>query len=148
MKTLRFLILFCLTATVYQAQAADPTSSPPPPPPSLYTSNPGVDLWNQVRQRDADIRGTTQVKGKDAGVLINTGGQNWREFRMQELIPRAGAAILIVLVIIGVFRLLRWINRNKVIIIYLHGVADPVGDHALFTILAYGGIMLIISGGQ
>lgn len=27
------------------------------------------------------------------------------------------------------------------------GVADPVGDHALFTILAYGGIMLMISGG-
>ena len=30
-----------------------------------------------------------------------------------------------ILHLLGVFRLLRWINRNKVIIIYLHGVADP-----------------------
>lgn len=28
------------------------------------------------------------------------------------------------------------------------GVADPVGDNALFTILLYGGLMLIISGGM
>ena len=107
MKILRFLILVCLAATVFQTQAANPSANPPPPPPSLFTSNPGVDLWNEVRQRDGDIRGTTQVKGKDAEILINRTGQSWREFRMQELIPVAGAAILIVLIIIGVFRLLR-----------------------------------------
>ena len=28
------------------------------------------------------------------------------------------------------------------------GVADPVGDHALFTILLYGGLMLIFGGGM
>ena len=107
MRLLRFSILVCLVMSVFQVQAANPSSNPPPPPPGLYTSNPGVDLWNQVRQRDGDIRGTTQVRSRDAELLIKTSGQSWREYRVNELIPKTGAAVLIVLVIIGVFRLLR-----------------------------------------
>ena len=107
MRIHTLLFMVCLLASVFQVQAANPQSAPPPPPNSLFTSNPGADLWREVRQREGDIRGTTQVKSTDAEVLINTTGQQWREYRMQELIPRAGAAILIVLVIIGVFRLLR-----------------------------------------
>ena len=107
MKILRLLILVCLTATVFQAHAANPQAKPPPPPPELFSSNPGVDLWNQVRQRDTEIRGTTQVRSKGADVLIHTDGQSWREYRTQELIPTAGAAVVIVLAIIAVFRLLR-----------------------------------------
>jgi formate dehydrogenase subunit gamma len=103
LKIQAVLIVFLLVASVFQVRAADP----PPPPPDLYTSNPGADLWREVRQRDGEVRGTSQVKSTDADVLINTSGQKWREYRMQELIPKAGAAILIVLAVIAVFRLIR-----------------------------------------
>lgn len=85
------------------AQADDP----PAPPKDLYTSNPGAELWREVRQRDGEVTGTTQVRSPDAEVLINVSGQSWREFRMQDLIPTATAAIFIVLFTIAVFRLLR-----------------------------------------
>jgi len=96
------LVVFCLIASVFQVQAA-----PPPPPPSLYTSDPGIELWNEIRQRNGEVRGVTQVKSTDADILINVSGENWRQYRMQQLIPIAGAAILIVLLTILVFRLLR-----------------------------------------
>jgi formate dehydrogenase subunit gamma len=97
------LILFLLGVFVFQVQAADP----PPPPPGLFTSNPGSDLWREVRQRDAEIRGVTQVRSTDAEVLINTGGESWRQYRMNTLVPVASTALLLVLIVIAVFRLLR-----------------------------------------
>ena len=96
-------MLVCLMLSVFQVQAADP----PPPPPGLYTSNPGSELWREIRQRDIEIRGVTQVKSTDAEVLINTSGESWRQYRMNKLIPTAGAALLVVLILIGIFWLLR-----------------------------------------
>ena len=107
MRIHTLLFVVCLLASVFQVQAANPQSTPPPPPEGLYTSNPGIDLWNQVRQREGDLSGTTQVRSKGAEILITTSGQNWREYRTQELIPKAGAAVVIVLAIIVIFRLLR-----------------------------------------
>lgn len=47
-----------------------------------------TDLWRAVRQRDGStLPSYTQMKQKDAATLINTGGQEWRHFRMQQLIP-------------------------------------------------------------
>ena len=60
-----------------------------------------------MRQRDTVIRGTTQVKSDGADVLINVAGESWRQYRVNELIPRAGAAIFIVLSVIVIFRLVR-----------------------------------------
>jgi len=97
------LMMVCLLLSAFQLQAADP----PPPPASLLSINPGTDLWREVRQRDGEIEGISQVKSPGANVLVNVSGQSWREYRMQELVPKAGAAILIVLIIIAIFRLLR-----------------------------------------
>lgn len=102
MRIHTLLVVFCLIASVFQVQAA-----PPPPPPGLYTSDPGIELWNEIRQRNGEVRGVTQVKSTDADILINVSGENWRQYRMQKLIPIAGAAIFIVLLTILVFRLLR-----------------------------------------
>ena len=60
-----------------------------------------------MRQRDGEVTGISQVKSPGAEVLVNVSGQDWREYRMQELVPRAGAAIFIMVFIIAVFRLLR-----------------------------------------
>jgi formate dehydrogenase subunit gamma len=96
-------MMVCLILSVFQVQAADP----PPPPASLLSINPGTDLWREVRQRDGEIEGISQVKSPGANVLVNVSGQSWREYRMQELVPKAGAAILIMLIVIAIFRLLR-----------------------------------------
>jgi len=95
--------MVCLLLAAFQLQAADP----PPKPPGLSLNSPGAELWREVRQRDGNVTGTTQVKSPGADVLVNVSGQSWREYRMQELIPRASAAIFIVLFVIAVFRLLR-----------------------------------------
>jgi formate dehydrogenase subunit gamma len=69
--------------------------------------NPGTELWRDVRQRDRALVGTTQIKGVDAGVLINEYGETWRQFRMQQLVPYGAALMGIVLSVILLFYLLR-----------------------------------------
>jgi formate dehydrogenase subunit gamma len=49
--------------------------------------NPAINLWNNVRQRDARIEGSSQVKSVDSGVLINKTGEDWRRFRLEKLVP-------------------------------------------------------------
>jgi formate dehydrogenase subunit gamma len=102
-KIQTLLMLVFLMMSFFQVQAADP----PPPPPGLITTSPGAELWREVRQRDGAVTGISQVKSPGADVLVNVSGQSWREFRMQQLIPTAGIAIVVVLAIIGIFRLLR-----------------------------------------
>jgi formate dehydrogenase subunit gamma len=68
--------------------------------------NPGAGLWRDVRQRDRSVTGSTQVKGVDAGILINVRGEEWRQFRMQQLIPYGAALMGVVLSAIILFYLL------------------------------------------
>ena len=57
-------------------------------------ANPGAELWRDVRQRDRSVTGSTQVKGVETDVLINTFGGKWAMmFRPKVLIP-AGAALM------------------------------------------------------
>jgi formate dehydrogenase subunit gamma len=88
---------------VFQARAADP----PPPSPGFTAISPGAELWREVRQRDGEITGTSQVKSDGANVLVNVSGENWRQYRVNTLIPKAGAVVFWVLVAIVAFRLLR-----------------------------------------
>ena len=73
--------------------------------------SPATDLWRAVRQREKDgsgnIVGLSQVKGPNASTLINVGGQEWRKWRESELIPYSMYAIGGVLLVIGLFRLIR-----------------------------------------
>jgi len=69
--------------------------------------NPGTELWRDVRQRDTQVKGTTQVQGMDAGVLINVDGERWRRFRMEQLIPTAGLVFATVLGLIVLFHLVK-----------------------------------------
>jgi formate dehydrogenase subunit gamma len=69
--------------------------------------SPGADLWREVRQRDQGVVGSTQVKGVDAGTLINVYGEDWRQFRMQQLIPYGAALMGSVLAIILLYYLVR-----------------------------------------
>ena len=83
-----------------QAMAGDSESA-------AKVANPGAELWREVRQREAPQTGATQVAGMDSGVLINIRGEQWRQFRMEQLIPAAGALIGGVLGLIVLFHLLK-----------------------------------------
>lgn len=96
------IVVLCLLMSAFQLQAADP----PPKPAELSLNSPGAELWREVRQRDGEVTGVTQVRSPGAEVLVNVSGQSWREYRMEKLVPTAAAAIFIVLFMIGMFRLL------------------------------------------
>lgn len=73
----------------------------------IQIPNPGSDLWREVRERVPPPEVRTQAQGVDAAMLINPGGEPWRKFRMEQLIP-AGAWLLgIVTAGIAAFRLIR-----------------------------------------
>jgi formate dehydrogenase subunit gamma len=69
--------------------------APQGPPSPHMVPNPGAELWRAVRQREAvqAQTGQTQVRGVESGVFINTAGDDWRHFRMGQLIP-VGAWVL------------------------------------------------------
>jgi formate dehydrogenase subunit gamma len=72
--------------------------------------NPGTDLWRAVREADV---GTTQVQGVDTGVLINSRGETWRHFRMEQLIPIGAMLMGSVLALIVLLYLVRGPMRIK-----------------------------------
>jgi len=98
--------------------------------------NPGADLWRAVRERQQALepgalperastsafvtdlsrnlvegRGATaahtQVRGVDSTVLINPFGEDWRRFRMEQLIPFGGYLLIGALGVILLFALVR-----------------------------------------
>lgn len=69
--------------------------------------NPGSGLWREVRQRGGPIEGITQVSGTDAGILISTRGEEWRQLRTEKVIPYSGYLLAVVLAVLVLFRLIR-----------------------------------------
>ncbi|MBU1724704.1 MAG: formate dehydrogenase subunit gamma [Gammaproteobacteria bacterium] len=147
-----FLLLLCLLLFAPGGRAEEQAVAPPLPP--VNVPSPGVDLWNEIRGREgtaADMgQVRTQVQGVDTGVLINTGGQEWREYRMQTLIPNAAMALGFVALAIVVFRLVRGripikagrsthkIKRFSKLQRYVHWTTA-----ALFVTLAITGIFIL-----
>lgn len=126
-----------MASTSASAQQQDP-----PPVSPIAVPNPASDLWRAVRDRESaeandpgvrtarpqelardlwfevtagqrDIAGRTQAAGPDAGVLISTQGEQWRNFRMTQLVPMAGYLLGGVLLAIALFRLIRGKIRLK-----------------------------------
>ena len=108
------LVLFLINLvplSSFSVYAADGT-----PPPQNFSpigvESPASDLWRAVRQRDTgeaagDLVGLSQVKGPNSGRLINSGGQEWRNWRTSKLIPYSIYAIGGTLLVIALFRLIR-----------------------------------------
>lgn len=69
-------------------------------------NNPGVELWNAVRDRVQEPM-TTQVGGVQSNQLINYWGDQWRLFRSNLLVPIGGIMLLGMLAIIMLFFLIR-----------------------------------------
>lgn len=73
--------------------------------------NPSTDLWRAVRNREfegsKDFPSSSQIKSMGAGTLVNTQGQKWRGFRMNQLIPFSMLLLGGVLLVLLLFRLIR-----------------------------------------
>jgi len=76
----------------------------------ISNPNPGAQFWKDVRQRDKDVAGTTQVQGVDTGILISQAGENWRQFRVQQFVP---SSAVVYGVILGLF-VLYYLVRGKI----------------------------------
>lgn len=74
--------------------------------------SPGSDLWRNVRQRNATISGSTQVKGAKSGTLIDTKGNEWRKVRRELLVPYGGYFLLGALGVIAL--LFIFIKRQRI----------------------------------
>jgi formate dehydrogenase subunit gamma len=102
--SLLWLVLITLLVYLPPLNAEEPSTSKAA---TAQLMNPASELWQAVRQRNAPASGKTQVKGIDAGVLINANGERWRKFRMSQFIPIAGYVLSGVIAILAVFYLLR-----------------------------------------
>ncbi|HUV21941.1 MAG TPA: hypothetical protein VMZ32_09150, partial [Gammaproteobacteria bacterium] len=76
-------------------------------PQGVSAANPGSDLWREIRQRDLPVTGITQVQGVDSGVLINSQGDRWARFRIDNPVSYTPAILLAVIAIIVLFYALR-----------------------------------------
>lgn len=82
------LLVVSLLFISFPASAQDEPSHSP-----ITVPNPASDLWRAVRQREAPAVGGTQVKGVETGVLINSGGEEFRNFRRNDLISKSAIFI-------------------------------------------------------
>ena len=76
-------------------------------PQGVSTERLGDELWREVRQRDMQSSGISQVKGVDSGILINVRGDQWARFRMDQLSTFGGIAIAGIFAIIVLFYVVR-----------------------------------------
>lgn len=73
----------------------------------IQNPNPGADLWRDVRQRTEKPMLSSQAQGVDTSVLINAAGEDWRQFRMQRLVPIGAWILGITFSFIALFRIVR-----------------------------------------
>ncbi len=66
--------------------------------------NPRANFWREVRKGDA---GYSAIGGRENAVLINSSGQNWRQYRMNILAPYGSYLMGGVLIVIAAFFLFR-----------------------------------------
>ena len=73
----------------------------------ISNPNPGTQFWRDVRQRDGEVAGSTQVQGVDSGILISKEGEEWRQFRMQQFAPSSGIFYGVMLGLFALYYLVR-----------------------------------------
>ena len=104
--TVLLVLILPLVPYIFVANADNPLTA-------VSVPNPGTELWRDVRQRDREITGTTQAQGVDAGVLISPAGEDWREFRVEKLIPYSAYIFAGVVFVLLIYFLLRGRIRIK-----------------------------------
>ncbi len=91
-------VWLCLGATLFPpVHAAGPSTD--------KVLNPGAELWNEVRGRQA-APATTQVQGRDSQVLVNEWGEHFRDYRRQRFVRYSGYLLAGVVSLLLLYHLL------------------------------------------
>jgi len=101
-RSLAALLVLGLLFASFPASAQEKNPTSP-----IMVPNPGADLWRAVRQRDAPAVGQTQVGGVETGVLIDTSGEDFRNFRREDLISKSAIFIGVFAALILIFYVTR-----------------------------------------
>lgn len=134
--------------------------------------NPGSELWRAVRQRNTPGMGKTQVTGVETGVLINSGGEDFRNFRRENLIGNSawligGFAVLILVFYLtkgciripggrsgrlikrfeNIDRTLHWVTAILFLIQAVTGMTLMFGRFALLPVLGADAFSTIANAG-
>lgn len=123
--------------------------------------NPRSGTWGAVRE---GVSGTTTVQGPEAGVLIQNGGQNWRQLRnavVAPIMPWFMAAALIAIALVSAIfgrnrldeqpsgkvvprwrlweRVLHWTTATLFIVLAITGLSLLFGRAVLIPVMGAGG---------
>jgi len=102
LKIISILMVFLFMSLPLASQAAKNDGSD-----GVLIENPASELWRNVRQRDELLTGISQIKGVDSGILINSQGDRWARFRIENLIPYGAIALAAISLVILLFYLIR-----------------------------------------
>jgi len=95
---------FNQTGSSAQAQTQSETQNSQFPAGAPLGNNSDSDLWRAVKRGD---RGTVSITDKKSGVLIQSGGQVFRDFRNGPMFTYGAAAILGIIALLSLFYMLR-----------------------------------------
>ncbi len=99
--------LLLISLILIQAASAAAPQQPKDYPQGVSAVSQGGDLWREVRSRDMPGIGISQVQGVETGVLINSEGDRWARFRIEQPVRHAPTALLVVIAILVLFYALR-----------------------------------------
>ena len=108
MRSIIFFLCLFLGATFLPGFAEEQ-----PKDESFLLGHPGGDLWRDVRQRQSDNIGVSQIKGVDSNILINARGDQWARLRVNSIVKIAAFGLLGVILALGVFYAIRGKIRVK-----------------------------------
>jgi formate dehydrogenase subunit gamma len=119
-------------------------------------------VWRDVRSGDVNAYQTTQVRGTETNVLIQTEGQIWREIRNGPITIYGGWLIVVIAVMIGLFyawkgplkvhekptgrmierfnaweRIVHWTTAISFVVLALSGIVMLFGKHILLPVFGY-----------
>ncbi len=169
--SLLLLTLSCaLTMPVSAAETPAPISAPisapiltPTPTPitqvQVQPSHNQAPLWREVRSGSA---GVTQVRGVETGVLVQSGGETWRELRNGPVTLYGGLLLCLVLLALAAFyqwrgpirlaqplsgrriarfspfeRAAHWSMAGSFVVLALSGLTLFFGKHVLLPVFGY-----------
>jgi formate dehydrogenase subunit gamma len=117
-----------------------------PLPGAFGEKNPRSNFWRAVREGNA---GRSTVQGVDTGMLINNGGENWRQLRNGPIYYYGGLLLGVMLALIVLFHLITMITKSTRLEHGRSGVKVPRWDQftrVLHWVTAITFILLAATG--
>jgi formate dehydrogenase subunit gamma len=99
----RLLITCVLMMGAAPGSAADTSSAQEQAQRQVEQPGNNAPFWRDVRSGDLDLYQTTQVRGIETNILVQSAGQTWRELRNGPIIGYGAWLLLVIPVLIGLF---------------------------------------------